>query len=56
MGCARVAERVCAAVGLLSDAPSQFESAESVAQGGVLWALPACLANGLLPPARIGFQ
>jgi len=56
MGCTRVAERVCAAVGLLAEAPSQFESAESVAHGGVLWALPALLANGLLPPARLGFQ
>ena len=48
MGCTRVVERVCASVGLLSEAPSQFENAESVAQGGVLWALPALLANGLL--------
>ena len=54
MGCTRVAERVCAAVGLLAEAPSQFVNAESVAQGGVLWALPALVANGLLrhaPPA-----
>ena len=46
MGCTRVVERVCAAVGLLGEAPSRFERAESVAQGGVLWALPALLANG----------
>ena len=45
MGCTRVAERVCAAVGLLAEAPTQFENAESVAQGGVLWALPALLAT-----------
>jgi hypothetical protein len=56
MGCTRVAERVCAAVGLLSEAPSQFASAESVAQGGVLWALPALLANGLLRHTCACFQ
>ena len=56
MGCTRVAERVCAAVGLLSEAPSQFVNAESVAQGGVLWALPALLTNGLLRHARACFQ
>jgi len=56
MGCTRVAERVCAAVGLLSEAPSQFVNAESVAQGGVLWALPALLANGLLRHAHTCFQ
>lgn len=52
MGCTRVVERVCAAVGLLREAPSRFENAESVAQGGVLWALPALLANGLLRCAQ----
>jgi hypothetical protein len=52
MGCTRVVERVCAAVGLLQEAPSRFERVESVAQGGVLWALPALLANGLLRRAR----
>jgi hypothetical protein len=52
MGCTRVVERVCAAVGLLQEAPSRFERAESVAQGGVLWALPALLANGLLRGAQ----
>jgi hypothetical protein len=56
MGCTRVAERVCAAVGLLSGAPAQFVNAESVGQGGVLWALPALLANGLLRHARTCFQ
>jgi hypothetical protein len=56
MGCTRVAERVWAAVGLLSEAPSQFVKAESVAQGGVLWALPALLANGLLRHAATCFQ
>ena len=56
MGCTRVVERVCAAVGLLSEAPSQFVNAESVAQGGVLWALPALLTNGLLRHAHTCFQ
>lgn len=56
MGCTRVVERVCAAVGLLQEAPSRFERAESVAQGGVLWALPALMANGLLRRARECFR
>ena len=56
MGCTRVVERVCAAVGLLQEAPSRFERAESVAQGGVLWALPALLANGLLRRAQECFR
>ena len=56
MGCTRVAERVCAAVGLLTEAPSHFVPAESVAQGGVLWALPALLTNGLLRHARTCFR
>jgi prepilin-type processing-associated H-X9-DG protein len=56
MGCTRVVERVCAAVGLLKEAPSRFDRAESVAQGGVLWALPALLANGLLRRARECFR
>ncbi len=56
MGCTRVVERVCAAAGLLREAPSRFARAESVAQGGVLWALPALLANGLLRRAPECFQ
>ena len=56
MGCTRVVERVCAAVGLLQEAPSRFQRAESVAQGGVLWALPALLANGLLRRAQECFR
>ena len=56
MGCTRVVERVCAAVGLLREAPSHFQRAESVAQGGVLWALPALLANGLLRRAQECFR
>ncbi len=56
MACTRVVERVCAAVGLLGEAPSRFDQAESVARGGVLWALPALLANGLLRRARECFR
>jgi prepilin-type processing-associated H-X9-DG protein len=41
MGCTRVVERVCAAVGLLQEASPQFATNASVARGGVLWALPA---------------
>lgn len=56
MGCTRVVERACAAAGLLKEAPSRFERAESVAQGGVLWALPALLANGLLRRSQDCFR
>jgi len=47
MGCTRVVERVCAATGQLEEAPSRFESALDVSNAGVLWALPALMANGL---------
>jgi len=56
MACTRVVERVCAAVGLRGEAPSRFDQAESVARGGVPWALPALLANGLLRRARECFR
>jgi hypothetical protein len=56
MGCTRVVERVCAAAGLLSEAPLLFENADSISQGGVLWALPALLANGLLNNVRNYFH
>ena len=48
MGCTRVIERVCAATGRLQDAPSRFETSLDVCNGGVLWAVPALAANGLL--------
>ena len=48
MACTRVVERVCAAVGTLEEAPTRFESSVDVSHGGLLWALPALLANGLL--------
>ncbi len=44
----RSLERVAAAMGALESAPIQFECAQDVSQGGVLWALPALLATGLL--------
>lgn len=48
VGCTRVVERVLAAMGKLSEAPSVFSPALDVTNGGVLWALPALLSNGLL--------
>lgn len=48
MGCTRVLERVGAATGQLQEAPTCFEPSQDVVNGGVLWAIPALLANGLL--------
>ncbi len=48
IGCTRVMERVSASVGLLDEAPTQFKNSYDVPNGGVLCALPALLANGLL--------
>lgn len=48
----RTEERVAAAMGALSSAPVRFEAARDVPQGGVLLALPALLANGLLRHSR----
>lgn len=56
MGCTRVVERVCAAVGQMEEAPSKFEAALDVPGGGVLWALPALLSNGLLRHTREYFD
>ena len=58
MGCAttRAEERLLAAVGLLRQAPVQFAPAVDVPLGGVLWALPALLAEGLLRHSRKLFQ
>jgi len=44
----RTAERVAAAMGVLASAPIQFEAVSDVPKGGVLLALPALLATGLL--------
>lgn len=48
MATTRTQERVEASMGLLREAPPQFEELVDVPQGGVLLALPALLANGLL--------
>ncbi len=50
--CTRVPERVFAAFGVCSGAPARFESCLDVPKGGVLCALPALLANGLLEGAE----
>jgi len=47
-GTTRSLERVAAAMGMLASAPIEFQTACDVPQGGVLLALPALLAQGLL--------
>ena len=47
-GATRSLERVAAAMGELEAAPIVFEAAQDIPQGGVLLALPALLAVGLL--------
>jgi transposase len=49
--CTRVEERVGAAFGLFEGATVRFEPSVDVLKGGVLCALPALLANGLLEGA-----
>jgi len=44
----RSLERVAAAMGALESAPIEFQAACDVTHGGVLLALPALLAVGLL--------
>ena len=48
VACSRSEERVLASVGQLDEAETHFESNQDVSMGGVLLALPALLANGLL--------
>lgn len=48
MGCTRPLERVLAATGQITQAPTRFEHCRDVPLGGVLTALPALAANGLL--------
>jgi len=55
-GTTRTLERVAAALGKLVTASPQFESARDVPQGGVLLALPALLANGLLRHNATSFE
>ena len=56
MGCTRLIARVCASLGRGGAATARFEPALDVPQGGVLWALPALLANGLLRQLDEFFQ
>lgn len=56
MGCTRPLERVAAALGKLEVAPTCFVAAQDVSCGGVLWALPALLSNGLLAHQDKHFQ
>jgi hypothetical protein len=49
--CIRVEERILASVGLGEGAVTRFEASLDVTNGGVLCALPALLANGLLENA-----
>ena len=49
--CTRVVERVLASLGKLNGAPVRFEPCRDVSYGGVLCALPALMANGLLAKA-----
>ena len=51
-GATRSLERVAAAMGELQSAPIEFQAACDVTKGGVLLALPALLAAGLLRHSR----
>src|SRR5262245_26948569 len=51
-GATATVERLAASIGLLDEVKPQFEAALDVPKGGVLLALPALLANGLL--AHVG--
>jgi len=55
-GATRSLERVAAAMGELESAPIEFQATCDVAQGGVLLALPALLAAGLLRRAPEFYQ
>jgi len=52
----RTEERVLASLGKLAEAPLQFERCDDVPTGGVLCALPALLAMGLLRGVRGFFR
>jgi hypothetical protein len=55
MATTRSLERLAAAMGMLEAAPIQFELVQDVPMGGVLCALPALLAWGLLRHTRTNF-
>ena len=50
--CTREGERILAALGALNGATTQFEHCRGIPFGGVLCALGALLANGLLGPSK----
>ncbi len=50
--CRRSSERILAALGAINGATTQFEHCRSVPFGGVLCALGALMANGLLGPSK----
>jgi hypothetical protein len=52
----RSLERVAAAMGALESAPIEFQAACDVTRGGVLLALPALLAVGLLRYTALMYQ
>ena len=52
----RTLERVAAAIGLLESAPVQFQPTYDVTGGGVLMAVPALLAQGLLRHRPSNYQ
>ncbi len=56
MGASNVLDRVAASVGELSAVPPVFQTVLDVPNGGVLFALPALLAVGLLHQAKKYFQ
>jgi len=56
IGCKRVLERVLASIGKLEFAQSKFQEAKDVPCGGVLCALPALIANGLLQHTKKYFE
>ena len=51
---ARTLDRVAAALGQLTSTPIEFQVASDVPGGGVLLALPALLAQGLLRYRQYG--
>jgi len=54
--CTRTVERVAAATGRISQAEIKFEDLKDVKGGGVLFALPALLMNGLLKYSEQFFE
>jgi hypothetical protein len=56
MGATDALGRVMASLGGLSQIPVHFEAVADVANGGVLLAMPALLANGLLEHTSKFFQ